>query len=267
MAAPCSDLRIGGTLSGSGITGGISVNDTRIAVSDWSGLLGKVGYDRQLVQVAGRAGGYPVGDGVPDVRFLTLNLAVTRWAATGRGSLTEASEDEQVDANTDALLETLADPDGFYLERDLGDGTSRFVHAYAIDSFSFSQRIWRRASIPLRADTPFWRSGGAQSSDSLSGADTLTNGGNARLHDAVLTFPSGGATLASAALGWTIQTAATSAAVVVDLGARTVKRSGTDVDALLTLADGVWPWFEPGANSVTVTGSAITATWRDPWQT
>lgn len=264
---PCDDLLIGGTLSGSGLTGGVSIQDSRIFVSDWSGLLGKVGYDRQLIAVAGRAGGYVVGDGVPDVRFLTLNLGVTRWADSGQGSLTEASEAEQVDANTDLILGYLGDPDGFYLERVLADGTSRFVHAYAIDPFPFQQRTWRRMSVPLRSDTPYWRQGGTESTDTLSGSDTLTNAGNARLYDGVLVFPSTGATIASTALGWSATTAATSAAVTVDLGARTVKRGGTDVDGLLTLTNGVWPFFEPGANAVTVTGSAITATWRTPWQT
>jgi len=245
----------------------VSINDTRIFVSDWSGLLGKVGYDRQLVSVAGRAGGYAVGDGVPDIRFATLNLAVTRWAATGRGALTETDEEHQLEANTDLLVGYLGDPDGFYLERDMPDGSTRFVHAYAIDPAPIGQREWRRLSVPLRCDTPYWLSGGSESSDSLAGSDTLTNGGNARLYSGVLTFPSTGATLASSALGWTIATAATSAAVVVDLAARTVVRSGTNVDGLLTLADGVWPYFEPGANAVTVTGSAIGVTWRNPWQT
>lgn len=266
MALTCDDLRIGGTLSGSGISGGISINGSRFFVSDWTGLLGHVGYDRRLVQVAGRAGGYVVGDGTPDVRIHTLNLGVTRWDETGRGGLTEADEGNQLQANTDLIQQYLADPDGFYLERDMADGTTRFVHSYAIDPFPISQRTWRRMSAPLRSDTPFWRQGGTQSSDSLSGSDTLTNAGNARLYDAVLTFPSTGATLASSALGWSITTASTSASVVVDLGARTVIRGSTNVDALLTLGgDGTWPYFVPGDNSVTVTGSAIGVTWREPW--
>lgn len=265
MVQPCNDLRIGGTLSGSGISGGISINDTRINVSDWSGILGKVGYDRRIQEVAGRAGGYVTGDGLPNVRIVTLNLTIKRWNETAQGALTEASEELQIEANTDLALQYLGNPDGFYLERDLPDGTSRFVHGYAIDPTSFTQRTWRRGSFLIRCDTPFWREGGTQSSDSLSGSDTLTNAGNATLYDAVLTFPSTGATLAGP--DWTIATAATSAPVVVDLGARTVLRGATNVDALLTLADGVWPWFELGSTAVTVTGSAIGVTWRTPWQT
>ena len=266
MAAPCADLRIGGTLSSGGITGGVSINDSRINVTDWSGLNSRTSRDRRLIQVAGRAGGYVAGPGVPGVKIVNLSLTVKRSAETGVLSLAESTRGEQLQANTDLIMQYLADPDGFYLEKDMPDGTSRFIHGYALDGDSVSQTKFRRANILVRCDDPFWRAGGTESTDSLSGSDTFTNGGNVTLYDAVLTFPSTGATLAADDGSWSAAIAATSGAVEVDLGARTITRSGTNVDSLLTLSTGVWPSFPRGDTAVTVTGSAITADWRDPYE-
>ena len=41
--ATCDDLRLGGTLSATGITGGLSINNTALSIEDWSGVLGHPG--------------------------------------------------------------------------------------------------------------------------------------------------------------------------------------------------------------------------------
>ena len=40
--ALCEDLKVGGTVTGAGITGGTSVSDYALMVSDYSGLWGTV---------------------------------------------------------------------------------------------------------------------------------------------------------------------------------------------------------------------------------
>lgn len=259
------DLRLGGTLSGSGLTGGMSVHNSRISVADWSGIHGSPGYNTRLVRVAGRAGGYPVGDGMPFERSINLDLLVTRWAATGPGSLTEATSGAQVEANTDTLLGVLADPDGFYIEEDLDDGSSRFTHGRAVTVVTVRQREWRRVNVPVVCEWPYWSAGGSQSTDTLTGSDTLTVGGNVDVYNPVLEF-SGDGTLTHTALGWTITVTGSVSAVTVDLGARTVVQAGVNADSLMSHNTAYWGRFVPGVNAVTCSGAlSVAVTWRDQW--
>ena len=257
--AVCDDLRLGGTLSGTGITGGLSINSTAIHVRDWSAVLGHPGISFTPFEVAGRPGSVLVGDGLPPARFLTLNMEITRWGPTSWG-LVEPTEEEQLVQNTDDFLTLLANPAGNYLELTLPDTTLRFVHATALDPASVQQtERLRRISVPMHA-SPYWRAGGNQSTDTITGADTIVNGGRVNVYDPVLVFAGDGAFTNSTA-GWTLTITGSTGAVTVNAGARTVTMGGVPADQVLTFTDREWAWFVPGNNSVTSSVSTV-VTWR-----
>jgi hypothetical protein len=124
-------------------------------------------------------------------------------------------------------------------------------------------RRQRSISVPLESPMTFWKAGGNQSTDTISGADTLVNGGNREVYDAVLVFASDG-TFTHSGLGWDLTITGSTGAVTVDLGARTVTMGGNPADNLLTRTDRKWGWFLPGNNSVTSTVS-VGVTWRASW--
>lgn len=256
----CDDLRLGGTLSSSGIAGGTSINDMNIGVFDWSGLFVQPGLSYTPFYATGRPGGWVTGDGLPKDRFCTLNMQMTRWSNTP--ATTEA---ETLWDNSDKFLALLQSPN--YLEVDLPDSTSRFLLVVSVDPAIVEQPFRaRRISVPLYSPMPYWKEGGTEDSDTISGADTLVVGGNAPLLDAVLTFAAAGTFTGPG--GWTLTVGtfpggATS--VIVNMGTRTVTtNTGAPADAIFTHSLSDWGSFAPGNNSVSSTAS-VTVTYRSSW--
>lgn len=258
--AACNDLRLGGTLAGSGLSGGLSINSTALAVRDWSGLLGHSGVAYTPATVEGRPGGWLTGDGLGKARLMTLNMNITRWGPAL--ALVEPDASQQLVANTDDFLSLLADKDGNYLELDMPDGSKRFQHVTALDPASIRQVTNSRSiGVPLWAEWPYWSAGGTESTDTIAAGDTMVIGGNVNVYDAVLVFAGNGA-FTNTTEGWTLTIAGASGAVTVDLGERTVTQASIAADQLLTRTDREWGWFSPGNNSVTSNVSVV-VTWRN----
>jgi hypothetical protein len=258
MAFTCNDLRLGGTLAGTGITGGTSINSTALEVDDWSGILGNPGLAYTPFESAGRPGAWIVGDGLPRARLLNLNMRFTRFGPVN-SALTEPTPQEQLVANTDIFLALLRAPQ--YLEIDLPDLTSRFTQVVALDpSFMVQPELQRTLSVPLFSTMSNWKAGGNQSTDTIAAPDTLVVGGNVNVYDAVLVF-SGDGTFTNSTAGWSLTIAGSTGPVTVDLGARTVVQAGIPADNLLTRTDASWGWFLPGSNTVTSSVS-VGVTWR-----
>jgi len=249
----CEDLRLGGTLSGSGITGGVTINQTNLAVDDWSDIFGHGGLSYTPVEVLGRAGAYPVGDGLPLARFPTLNMR-----------LRSAHQCPPGEDLTDTFLALLADSGGQYLEVDIPDEGSRFIKVYGLTPASILQpRQIRTVKVPLFSPDPYWKEGGAQNTDTISGADSLAVGGVVNVYDAVLVFAGDGA-LVHNDLDWTLTISGSSGPVTVDLGNRTVTMGGNPADYVLGPSSRHWGWFIPGTNSLSSSVST-TVTWRDQY--
>ena len=269
MTVPiCDDLRIGGTLSATGIAGGTSINGTAYSITDWSQVFGTVGMSGRAVEVFGRPGSVLAGDMLPNSRFPTLNLAILDRNQTG--GLTEPTSEEQKQANTDAFLAIAASRNPVPLEVDMPDGTKRFLLVQNLDAAPIRQpRRLRTISVPLYAQWGLWREGGQQSSDVISGADTLVVAGAEEIYDPVLTFAAAG-TFTHTGLGWAIQATAGTFPLIVDLGNRTVTQGGSPAPNRIrrTVIAGqgrIWGWFEVGNNAVN-SSSSVTVTWRDQYQ-
>lgn len=260
----CDDLRLGGTLAAAGITGGLSVNSTALMVSDWAGLLGTPGISGSALSVTGRPGMFLAGDQLGQARFFNLLMRITRYGPVA-WTLTEADQNHQIWENTDDFLTAVTVPETL-LEVDLPDGTSRFLVVTNLDPAYTSRHDRKRdIAIPLVSDWPYWRAGGAEESDVVSGAGAISVGGRKNVYDPVLVF-AGNGTFTHSTLGWAIQVTGAAGPVTVDLGARTVTEGGVPASNRIrrTPATGqgrVWGWFTHGANSVTSTVS-VTVTRR-----
>lgn len=257
--AECNDLHLGGVLSGSGITGGTSINSTALMVEDWSEVLGYPGIAGDILQVGGRPGGLVSGDLLARPRFLNLNMRMTRTGPLG--VLVEPDPSQQLVANTDTFLALLTRPRTL-LELDMPDGTSRFLTVTALDPFSISQpRDTRLMNVPLVGDWSYWREGGAENTDTISGADTLVIAGTAPVYDAVLVF-AGDGTFEHTTEGWEVEIAGSTGPVTVNLGTRRVTQGGLPAPNLLRRTRRDFGWFLPGSNAVT-SDVSVGVTWRD----
>jgi hypothetical protein len=240
----------------------VSINDYALAVNDWSSLLGSSGMSGVMAQVNGRPGGYVAGDRLGLPRFPTLNMTITD--RNHAGGLTAPSGPEQKQANTDEFLGLLTAPDGNYLEVDMADGTSRFLYVYNFDAAPITQpRLQRTIRAPLQSPFTYWKQGGQQSTDTISGADTVVVGGNREVYDAVMVF-AGDGTFTNTTAGWSIEVVGSGGAVTVNLGARTVTEGGNPAPNLIRRNNRAWGWFVPGNNSVTSDVSVV-LTWRSSW--
>lgn len=260
----CNDLLLGGSLSSAGISGGMSINDTSISVNDWSTLFGAVGQTGVLAAVYGRPGVYVAGDRLPKDRLLALSVTVHRR------SIEDCSPaDLALMENTDRFLSVLAQRGGTYLEVVMPDGSTRFIHVVSLDPGPMRQPAATRVfTSPLVAPWGNWWEGGAESSEAISGADSLVVGGNQIVYDALLTF-AGDGTFTHDDLGWEIEITGSTGIVTVDLGNRLVTEGGVPAMQLMrrTPVPGegrVWGWFLEGINNVTST-VGVTVTWRNQW--
>lgn len=258
----CNDLRLGGTLSGTGISGGTTINGTALAVDDWTGIFGHAGISFTPVEVSGRPGGLLVGDGLGKARFPNLTMRVEPNGPNG--TLTSADECQQIWDNTDDFLALLASSSGQYLEVDLPDSSKRYIRVVALDAAGVSQPFkQRRVFVPLYSPDPYWHAGGNQSTDTIVGTDTLVTAGNVNVNDAVLVF-AGDGVFTHLGQNWQLTVSGSTGAVTVDLGARTVTMGGNPADQVLEPSNRQWGWFTPGNNSVD-SDVSVGVTWRNQY--
>jgi len=265
----CDDLRLGGTLSSSGITGATSINSTALHIYDWRGLFGTPGINAANLEVNGIPGAMLAGDQLGSPRLFNLNVSATRYGPTGIGSLVEASEAEQVEANTDDFLDLVTTPET-YLEVELADGSKRYLTVTNLDpAYTNYHQLTRRWTIPLASDWPYWRQS-ASTTETVSGATSFTVAGKKTVYDATLVF-AGDGTFTHSDLGWAIEVTGSSNPVTVKLGPppRTVVESGSPALNRIrrTVVEGmgrIWGWFPTGINNVTSTVS-VDVTYRPQW--
>jgi phage-related protein len=248
VSAVCDDLRLGGTLDDeTGISGGMTINGTALAVEDWSNLFGHAGLSYTPVEVSGRPGGFVVGDGLGLARYPILNL---RFKTQGECDALELPADQLLE-NTDEFLALLTSAQGQYLEVDLPDSTSRFIHVTALTPALYSQPgHTRRITVPLYCPEPYWTEGGINHVEAVSGVDSFAVGGNVHVYNASINF-AGNGTFVHLDNDWAITIAGAGAGTIhVNMGPRTITQSGDHVDQVMTPTNRLWGWFTPGTNNV-----------------
>lgn len=251
----CSRLRLGGTLSGSTITGGTSIQNDRMFAITYAGLLGHPGrrganvtvpyLDGQLRRTRKRS--------LP--RTITLTVEVMDRNATG-GITT--SRGVQWEANMDLLLQLV---DGLgesvLLERDMSDGSTRFLECEIIVPFQFvdgmrtSSHVSYIGAMQLECHHPYWQS---ETLTTTAIGTTFTPGGNATLFNQVFSVATSGTIIHTQSTDSFTITAG-SFPVLIDSGKRQITQGGVDASNRVTMNAASWMRF-PSGTSATFTGTA-----------
>lgn len=265
----CSRIRVGGTITGSTLSGGTVIESQAIGLESWDGLYGIPGFKGTDWAQYGQSGlAYrPRKKTAP--RYLTLT--VNAWDRGADGTITApGGRCEELADNIDTLTGLFyAAGEQFILERDQPDGTTRWIRAQlsapavALRGAMFgSAHSSYTFTLPLVCAYPWWQSE-AELSTTLSGADSLVQSGNAPIENAVLVFAGDGTLTAD---GVTLTVAGSGAAVTVDVGALTVTEGGSPADNVLTPSSPDWLIFGPGT-TVTSGTASVGVTYRDSWVT
>ena len=247
----CTRIRFGGTISGSTLSGGTVVESQALGLTSWDGMLGHPGRRGSDLPLLGNDGNYRRERKPYRARLMTLSVAA--WDRSASGTITAPNgRCEQLDDNEDTLL-ALVDGDGetFIIERDMTDGTTRWIEAEISGAATFTQgplfgtgRSARTLLIPLTCWYPFWQSE-TLNTDTITGVDTISNAGNARIQNMVLAY-SGDGTFTNSDEAVNLEVSGSGSTVTVDVGAKTVVESGSPADNLLIVDRDFWMVFGPG---------------------
>lgn len=267
-------IRIGGTISGSTLSGGTSIESQALHIQDGiSGLVGHPGYRGSNWTVSGSDGDTYRFDKALNARFMTLSVAT--FDRNFQGLITEADRCEELFLNMDTLMGFLNGR--FIIERDV-DSATRWIYAeVAAQVTAIPGPIFGGASsaytflIPLRCAYPLWQSE-TLNQTVVSGASTISNAGNAHIPNAEFVF-SGDGTFTNSdgdeegnSYGMTVS--GSSGTVTVNAGTKTVTDAGGAADNLFTADKPYWMWLgRPGdISTVNVTSTvSVTVNHRDQW--
>lgn len=267
--ATCDRVRMGGTISGSTLSGGTVIESQAIGLVNWNGMYGHPGFKGGDWAQYGQDGETVRTQKRYAPRFPVLTIAA--WNRDADGAVTHPDGScGELDDNIDTLMGLIDGGGGqFILERDQADGSTRWIRCELNGPVSgvqgplFGQvHAAYTFVVPLRCAYPFWQSE-TESSTTLSGADSLVQNGNARISNATLVYAGDGTLTVD---GYTLEVDGSASAVTVNVGAFTVTQSGAAADNLLIPSRPWWVTFGPGT-TVTSSDVSITATFRDHWLT
>lgn len=202
--AECSRLRVGGTVSGDTITGGISIESEAINLLAWDQMLGIPGRDQGNTRNPNRDGMIPrVGTSARPGKLWRekpITLQILAWDRDADGLITSADgRCDHLVGNLDDVAELLLAPEELVvLEMDMPDGTIRWIELEFAGIptpilrgpvFGSSHAAWSLL-IPMVAPYPFWQS--SIETDLVvtqaGGAEVLSNTGTAPIANAQLLF-------------------------------------------------------------------------------
>jgi len=270
----CDRVRVGGTISGSTLSGGTLIESQAFALLDGhSALLGHPGFQGSDPTRLGIDGEDYQADKAYRPRFMTLSVAA--FDRSFNGTITAADRCDQLDINVDTLMGLI---DGrFIVERDTEAGTRWIKCQVAAGVVAIPGPVFGGThsaytfAIPVKAAYPLWQSETLHQTV-ISGAGTITNAGNARIPNAEFVFAGDGTFTNSDgdengdSYGMTV--AGSSGAVTVNVEAGTVTEGGSAADNLFTADKPYWMRLGvPGdVASVSVTSTvSTTVNYRDQW--
>lgn len=265
MPSRCSRIRLGGTVSGSTISGGTSVQNDAIFVTTLAGLMGHPGRRGSNVLVPFLDGSLRRPRKRSNPRLLTLTVEVMDRDANG---LIPTTRGVQWEANMDTLLRLVdAVGESVIVERDMADGTVRWIEAEILQPFDFtngmrtSSHVSYLGVIPLEAHHPYWQS---STETTKPFATALVPPGNATLFNQILSFSTAG-TLVHTQSADTITASAGSFPLIVDCGRRLVTQAGVDASNRIVISSAAWMRLPSGV-SATFSGSATgNMLYRSQW--
>ena len=273
MALPveCQRLRLGGTVSGSTITGGtlietpgknLRLHETYLGIpSKKTSNLAVPWIDGDLARV----GSSSTPGKFYRPRLFTLSIIV--YGYDDDGLILTSGQCEEMETNLDEVKGLLSSEALITMERDWADGTTRFLQmeqtGEAIDRQG-AVKYSRTLDVPCVAPYPFWQSSTLNTETVDAGGGTVTNAGNAPIGNLIAVF-AGDSVLTHTEYGATLEVSGSASAVTVDCGARTVTQAGSAADNLLTRNRAYWIRLPKGGGNFTRSAADVTLSWRDQW--
>jgi len=276
-------LRVGGTVSGDTITGGVSIESEAINLLTWDQVRGLP--NRQLGNVVN-----PNRDGeIPRVgspsrpgklwRSKPVTLQVLAWDRDVNGLITSGDgRCDHLEGNLDDVGELLLSAeDLIVLEMDMPDGTTRWMElefsgvgipVLQGPVFGSTHAAWSLL-VPMIAPYPFWQD--SEETDLVvtqaGGSETLSNTGTAPIGNAQVLF-AGDSILEHTEYGAELEASGvTTPPLTVDLrGSRVqVTEGGSIVKGKMRRNRAAWMRFPRGNSTLTATGANVTVRYRLQW--
>lgn len=260
----CEDIKIGGTVTTGGITGGTSVSNYGLMVADYSNLWGTVAKRASIERTIGQAGGVITGQELPDARIQTLSLRATDMTSTGGGKTAQQLWDNQ-----DTLTSLFTATGGAVIEWILPT-ESRWTRAYALNSAGMQTfGKYRTLAIPLTSPWPYWQSD-TQESQVVNGAGVsiaALGGTVQRVYNPTIVFSADG-TFTDVTSGLAITVTGSAAPVTVSrdsvTGRWSAVESGAAVPGKISVNDSRWMFLTVGGTFTSTV--SCTVYWRDQWE-
>lgn len=265
----CSRLRLGGSISGSTLSGGTVIDAGGIAISTWDGMLGFPGFRGVNLPLLGSDGEYHRTGKPYNARIVTLNFRAYGRDAT---ATVTSSVREHLEANMDDILELIAGAgEQAILERDMADGSTRWIRIQPLAAAQyitapFFNNAMGSYDLPVIASAayPFWQSETETTTVIPIGAGAIPNLGNARIANGKFTFAGAGSITNNTNGDALVATAA----CLVDVGTRQISNGGSPTPGRLDPPNRDH-WFHTnnggGSSAVTVAGAQVTVVTRDHW--
>ena len=198
---------------------------------------------------------------------ITLNFRGYGRDATG---IVTSSVREHLEVNMDGIFELIAAAgEQAILERDMADGTTRWIRIQIMQGVAFSEGPFfnnEMGSYDLPvfalAAYPFWQSETQHTQVVTPGADTIVNAGNARISNG--SYAIAGAGSFTNDDDGDVLTA--TAAVTIDVGAKTISNGGSPTPGRMDPPNRDF-WFRLGPGTTNVTAATVNTTvvYRDHW--
>lgn len=267
MTVPCVSIKLGGTVTDAGITGGVDIGDLRYQVNDWTGLWGTIPIRSQHSRIGGRAGRVLTGSRLPDFRLLTLNLRSMPWDPTGGFSDGAGYTDEecgQIIENLLGMTGFFGDAEPLVIEWVVDTSRSLYLETYTVQpGVVATQGKHRLLAQPLEASYPYWREAELVT-DTISGADTIVNPGTADVFDPTLVY-AGDGTFENVTTAQELTVAGSAGAVTVLANEHKAFEGGNLANGLVAADAQQWMRLARGSNSVT-SDVSVDVKWRPAYK-
>ena len=255
----CNDVYIGGTVSGSTISGGTSITEPGKQIQDYGPLWAVPGYKTTARNVLGTPGTVIPANRLPNSRRGLLSMAYRNLDANGFESA------GAIDTNQAAVHAIVDNPDGFLIEWQRSDGVNLWVQAYNL--FQATEAMVRRTrfeQIPYESPWPSWQSE-TEYTDTVNGAgQSLSIGGDvSRIYNPTLVF-AGDGYFEDDTSGLRVTISGSGSPVTVSRDATTgrwrVLESGSDAPGLATWNDRRVMYLTKGGTFTSTVSVGVT--WR-----
>lgn len=264
VIATCDDVLIGGTISGSTISGGTSLANVGLSIRNYGALWGGAGWRSQATEVVGQPGVVLPGALIGDRRTGLLTVTARPYTSTGVASATG------LDDNMSTVLGEFTNPAGAFIEWVRLDGTSVWQTVYALSPPTLQSLLERRViQIAYTGVWPYWQSE-TLNTDTVNSAGVSLSpaiGGDVyEIANPTMVF-AGDGTFTDDTTGLTVTVSGSASAVTIARdtlsGRWRVTQSGSDAPGLATWNDSrVMVLSKGGTFTSTV---SVDVSWRDQW--